>query len=165
MNSRQLNVYATNDDFVLLSEALEKVDDFVAVNAVSSEGDPVTNEGLSLVRRDSDPLEVFLVRIEDVGDIRWSPLTIGKRFIDVVRSPAIQFVRCNYDGASISRGRLYYVRSYVENGEECIKSNGFDTWASEVFGITRKVFAKRVSPYYLGPKADELVASGVQLRP
>lgn len=104
---------------------------------------------------------LFLTREQDLNRVIMEHVPArGYWSIDVVKSPVIEFTQSLFSENGIDAGRAYYVNGYYDKDNLWIrKSDDFLTWAKSVFSTTKRIL-KRRNPDYLGPNAEQWLASG-----
>ena len=157
---KQINFYLSNGDQDELTRQL----DFKAVASMP----PFPKEEIPIelvskyARWESEQQTPVLFRCSDSSELvlrRPNP-ELGY-FIDIFRSPAIEFSRCIITNDEILRGRLYYVAGFIENDLSKFKKPlEFIEWATDIFKIVKKLCVEKRNGDYIGKEAQSMEKLG-----
>lgn len=157
----QVNFYLDPVDTASLEQALRTLGPLHVLHSRSPGPQPKILDSVTLEENGKPWLFFCLVRPEDMAAVVTAPVPAqGYWTIDELRSPVVELTRCFFDGATLRRGRLYYVDGYYNaNGVWEEKSEAFRTWAKRALSRVRRLL-KRYDADYIGPGADSWLSSG-----
>jgi hypothetical protein len=163
MKGRQLNVYLTPEDSHLLERHLRSLLDIVAFEWRSTESSVRQLPNMEIQEMGKPWLTIGLARPEDVPNLGLRQIESKDfRILDVLRSPAIEFSRCFFDGKILRRGRLYYIPKYFDGAHLVQKSGGFTEWAKDVFNAAKALLTRDSElESYIGLNAERLRSEGI----
>jgi hypothetical protein len=94
-------------------------------------------------------LYYYLVRRSDLVNVITEHVPAqGYWTVDVLRSPAVEFESCYFDGKLLRRGRVYYTDGYYGADKAWVaKPPDFLVWAKAVLKVTRKSLHKDGADY------------------
>lgn len=139
----QVNYFMTPVDIDALEPRLQRVTPMLVLGYKSQSATPTIMNSLSVNDMGSEELTRFLVRQEDLWDVK--PRFVANQgywTLDTNYPPIIEFDRCYCKNGLIGPGRMYFKSGHYENQEWVEKSPEFLTWAKKLLGITRR-FMKR----------------------
>jgi hypothetical protein len=113
MSSRQINFFLTQTDQADLMRRLGPLGELAFIEGMAQGRHPQFLESAEVKQMGAETLQIFLARPEDVKDILFREAR-ETTYLDVVRSPVIEFNRCYRDQHLLRRGRLYFVTRYYE---------------------------------------------------
>jgi hypothetical protein len=159
---RQVNFYFSDSDQAELTRRLDSLGDVMAILPPLSKP-MIENQSVSHFTRwkpgEHDPM---LYRSSDTEKIvfrRSNPAT--GYFIDIDRSPVVEFSRCATTNDTIRRGRLYYVAGFLEkNLSKYTKPSEFVDWADKLFKLAKKLGVEIRNGDYIGREALEMEKLG-----
>ena len=107
----------------------------------------------------------YFFRADTVPNMQWRfEKAWGGYLPDTMDYEAVDFDRCIMRNNKIAGGRFYYEATYLDDaGYITEKSPEFISFAKKLFAITKKFCPFREDWYYVGPDADRLRKSGVEL--
>ena len=163
MRGRQINVYLTPEDSDLLEKHIRSLVDFIAFEWCASDSSVQRLLNTGIPKMGKSWLTIGLTRPEDIGNLVLRPMENRESSsVDILRSPAIEFTRCFFDGKVLRRGRLYYISEYYEQARAVRKSDRFISWAGEVFKGSKSMLIRDSNlESYVGPHAKQLLGEGV----
>jgi hypothetical protein len=165
MKSRQLNFFLTQADQERLIKTLLEIEDFSIVESIALGKLPKILESASIKEMGNERLKVFLLNNGDMKNLVLTEYPNQPyKFVDVVRSPAIEFVRCYVEENIIRRGRFYFVKEYIDNGVPKKKPDPFLEWGNQLLKLCRMHLIQSADNLvYLGPEALKLKERGWHL--
>jgi hypothetical protein len=157
MASVQINFYLMPNEQASFDELLKSAGPIRVVTGMNSAFRPQLSSTTVLRSFGAEDLKVHLVREEDVDLLRAGETPNGSEwFVDVLRSPVIEYWRCFTDGKILRRGRLYLIEDYYDdNGILVKKDTGFLKWARAVIAKVRRNMSKREDGDYISHAAAE----------
>ena len=162
---RQVNFYLSNGDQEEFTRRLDLVGGVVAAMPPFPSRDIPLRPVSQYNRWRSGEQNPVLFRPTDASELilrRPNP-ELGY-FIELFRSPVIEFSRCVVTNEEILRGRLYYIVGFIEDDlSKFQKSPEFIDWATKIFKIVRKLCVERRDGDYIGKEAFEMEKLGYRL--
>jgi hypothetical protein len=163
MRSSQVNFFLTRTDQAELLRTIDRLNSFVYVEAVSQDGSPRILESPEVRKMGSERLKIFVARPEHASTIILRQSS-KDAFVDVLRSPAVEFSRCYQDDHCIRRGRFYVVRSYFDERTVVKKDGEFLKWSEALISRTRRALTRDSKSFaYFGSQALRLKESGLKM--
>jgi hypothetical protein len=169
---RQVNFFLSPDDHVALEAEIRAVGPLLIVEDGTAGGQIQSRDSLAFVAPGVESLFLCLLRPDDLGQVRISPLRgrdDGAGSIDALQSPVIECWRCYFDGTLLRRGRLYFEPTILSDQQTIEnKPDPFVEWADRVLRRVRKHLTKDPAspssvPTYFGQGALALRAQGIQM--
>lgn len=157
---RQINFYLSEHDQEEFCRRLDALGGILAILPPLPQ--PVTNGQSVLTYSHWRPGEYnpVLFRSVDDGKLVFRHSARGY-FVDEMRSPVVEFLRCSTDGAELRRGRLYYTAQYFDDNDRKIsKDTDFEKWASKIFKIARGVCIGEWDGALIGKEAQSMIQRG-----
>jgi hypothetical protein len=162
---RQVNFYFSDSDQAEFTRRLDSLGDVVAILPPLSKP-MIESQAVSHFTRwkpgEHDPM---LYRSSDADKIVFSkPNLATGYFIDIDRSPVVEFSRCATTNDIIRRGRLYYVAGFLEKDlTKYTKPSEFIGWADKLFKLAKKLGVENRNGDYIGKEALEMEKLGYRL--
>jgi len=157
MNSRQINFYLTSNDLRDLEAVVRPEMDIIPIEATCKDV-PSVLESTIVKRMGEDRLQIFLCNPQQLSEIVVEPVKSQPyKLVDVLKSPAIEFLRCFESEVTLRRGRLYYIVNYLDDKGVLIRKNDtFVNWATLLFKIVKRELQRDNDGLYYGREAMEL---------
>jgi len=165
MNSRQINFYLTSRDLLGLENQLRTKTEFLIVESVTRQARPEILDSLAIRNPEQDRLKICLVQRTKLDEIRLRDVPGQElKFVDELRSPVVEFIRCYETKKKIRAGRLYFVSRYFDpDGHLVSKDSGFVQWADGLLNLAKRRLRKDESSiYYYGQEAYDLRQTNVE---
>lgn len=162
---RQVNFYLSNVDQEELARKLDAMSEMAAALPPFPSPQVRIQTVSQLARWKSGEHDTVLFRPADSAllTFRQSSPELGY-FVDLFRSPVIEFSRCIMTNDQILRGRVYYIAGFIEDDHRDFKKPpDFIKWATDVFKIVKKHCVERRDGEYIGREALSLVNLGYRL--
>jgi len=118
----QITIYLTPADQKLLEHAyvLKFAASFIARR--SSTAAPTILNSLDISQFGKTPIAAFIVPTTQIGALTVRRVSQQPYWtIDLARSPAIEMLRCFYDGRVLRSGRLYYESGFFHEADTWMK--------------------------------------------
>ncbi len=164
MRSRQINFYLTAADEAELVRHFGRQGEYAILASNAKDCHPELREIAEIGKTESDRLQVFLAQAHDVEAVILRPARKDLWYIDVERSPVVEFDRCIQTKDKLGRGRLYFVTGYFDQQVVVSKDRSFVEWANGFIKIARRTLKKDpASFFYFGEEALRLKEAGVEL--
>lgn len=161
---KQINFFMTVEDERAFVEALKAQSPCVLIRNTSKHAQLSQVEGLAPLTDDPSLVDVSLVRLEDVSEVRTELIAAQQVYaVDVLNSPVVQWSRCRMMTGWLASGRLWF----EESANDGKKKEAFRRWAKSVVSWpTRNYEPLNGRPYLVGPSAAKKAATGeLQLGP
>ncbi len=157
MASVQVNFYLMPDEQASFDQLLKSAGALRIITGMSSAFRPQLASTTVLHSPGAEDLKVHLVRDQDLELLRADQGPDGKEwFVDVLRSPVIEYWRCFTDGKILRRGRLYFIEDYFNNHGRLVKKDAdFLKWARAVIANVRRSMKKRADGDYMSQGVAE----------
>ena len=164
---RQVNFYLSKGDQAELAEKFDRLGTVLAIpySSATPKSTSLPVSGFAHWIPDLSPPNLF--RPEDIDGlvsrrtVMNDPKLGVRYFIDIFRSPVIEFSPCVYEDNQIRRGRLYYMPSYYDENSQLIqKPPDFISWATGLFKIIKKGCLRNAEGNYVGKRAQDLISKG-----
>jgi len=164
MRSRQINFYLTAADEVELLRQFGRRGEYAILASNARGRRPELLERAEIGNTGADRPQIFLAQTHDVEAVILEEANADLYYVDVVRSPVVEFDRCSQTKDKLGRGRLYFVASYFDQRGVVTKDRSFVEWATRLIKITRRTLKKdTASFFYFGAEALRLKEAGVEL--
>jgi hypothetical protein len=158
----QINFYISPKE---MEQRLRNLGPLAIIHSRSASASPRILTSLDVEEEGRPWLFLFLARPEDLrGVVLKNVPSQGYWIVDVLRSPAIEFTRCFFDGRILRRGRAYWVDGFYGDDQSWVdKGSAFKSWAASARSAIKK-HLKRHGTDYIGRDAlSWLNSSGGQL--
>jgi hypothetical protein len=163
MTSSQLNFFLTRNDQAELLRKLDPLGKFVYVESISQNGSLRILERAEITKMGSERLKIFITLPKYLNNIILVQLP-ASAFVDVLRSPVIEFSRCYQDGKCMRRGRFYFIRRHFDESTEITKDEEFLKWSNSLILKARRVLRRDPESFaYFGSEALQLKDMGFKM--
>lgn len=150
---RQVNFHAIPADVAALEATITKVEPMLILHVRSPTAEPRVVSSLHIEENGKPWLFYYLIRESDLKSIIMQHIAEEHWRVDYLRSPAIEFTSCYFDGKILRRGRLYYVGGFYGEDDAWVeKPADFRRWGDKVLKATKK-FLQRHEGDYIGQDA------------
>jgi len=158
---KQVNFFLLPSDLISLEVEIARVGPFEVLHSRSRSIEVRRLGAINPNKAGEDWLHLFLVRPDDVEQVVTQHVPAqGYYSVDALRSPAIEFQRCFFDGKELRRGRAYFVDKYYNSKGALIqKPEPFRKWAQSVLGVIRRSL-ERQGHDYIGRDAKQWLSTG-----
>ena len=164
MRSRQINFYLTAADEAELVRRFARRGEYAVLASNAQGRRPELLESAESGKTPADRMQIFLAQTHDVEAVILKKAREDLWYIDVLRSPVVEFDRCRQTKQKLGRGRLYFVTSYFDEQVVVSKDRSFVEWATGFIKIARRTLKKDpASFFYFGEEAFRLKEAGVEL--
>jgi hypothetical protein len=163
MRSSQLNFFLTRSDQAELLRRLDPQGSFLYVESISQDGSLRMLEGAEIKKMGSERLKIFITLSQLIDKIVVVQ-SVDPAFVDVLRSPVVEFSRCYQDDRLIRSGRFYFIRSYFDERAVIEKDDAFLQWSNSLLSRARRMLKKDPKSFaYFGPEALRLKDAGFKM--
>jgi len=159
--SHQFRILLTSEDVPEIEQLIQSIAPVCFFRDNSDRPIPHAVPTLDVLESAKPWLFYYLAPLSEIDSIVMRPISAQTRWsIDFLRSPVIEFTRSYIDGASIRPGRLFYKNSfYAADDSLQYKSDEFQKWAKQIFGVVKNRLTK-MEYGYAGRHAQKLVSTG-----
>lgn len=164
MRSSQVNFFLTKNDQAELLADLDPRGTFVYVESLSRDGSLGILESAEIKRMGTDRLKIFISLAKYFNEIVLGQSSTAA-FVDVSKSPVVEFGRCYQDDQCIRRGRFYFVKGYFDQRASPVdKAQEFLEWGNSLVSRTRRTLKRDPESFaYFGREALRLKGLGLKM--
>lgn len=158
---RQVNFYMLANDLARFEEWLQSNNEVFFINSRLSTPEIQPLQTLAISKMGETPLMVYLARKSELSDLVIKVVSNQNYWkIDILRSPAVELMRCYYNENMVRRGRLYFQTGYYDSDGHWIeKPKEFLDWANSLLRWIRNHYQKDPEiDFYVGPSAREWIS-------
>jgi hypothetical protein len=161
MASVQVNFYLTPDEQPWLDELLGSSGPIRIVMGMSNAFRPQFSSTTVLHSPGDEDLKIHLVREQDIELLHTREVPNQREwFVDVLRSPVVECLRCFTDGKILRRGRLYFIEDYYDDNGRLVKKHAeYLKWARGLIRKVRRGMRKRDDGDYMSQGVVEADSS------
>ena len=128
---RQVNFYMLADDLAKFEKAISSKEQVLFVKTRLSTPEIETFETLAVPEMGKTPLDLYLVRQKDVGELVIKSIAQKYWEIDLLRSPAVELTRSYYNEQIARRGRIFFDPGFYDSNDCWVdKPQDFIKWAN-----------------------------------
>ena len=162
MHSKQVNFYTTEaDEHLLIGKIRQKVD-FACMPPTSSIENTNSINNEFFLRNYDKIYTIYLCPPKRCSEVKLLfAKDRGLYYVDQMRSPVVEFVRCYHKDNLLRRGRFYFFTSSYEDGTITKKDQDFIRWGSAILRITKNILSlEKTTGDYYGKEALNLKSLG-----